>query len=119
MSFLGLYLRVIGLLAPEKKLAISLALANLALAGVYFLEPMLFGHVVDALGVAGGHDAPRLIGLWALVGFGGVVASVLVSLHSDRLAHRRRLAAIESFFAHAVSLPLSFHGENHTGKLSR
>ena len=119
MSTFRLYLRVLGLLAPEKKLAITLALANLALAGVYFLEPMLFGRVVDALGAAGGHDAPRLIGLWALVGFGGVVASVLVSLHSDRLAHRRRLAAIESFFAHAVSLPLSFHGENHTGKLSR
>jgi glucan exporter ATP-binding protein len=119
VSTFRLYLRVLGLLAPEKKLAISLAVANLALAGVYFLEPMLFGRVVDALGVAGGHDAPRLIGLWALVGFGGVVASVLVSLHSDRLAHRRRLAAIESFFAHAVSLPLSFHGENHTGKLSR
>lgn len=119
MNILRLYLRVIGFLAPERKLALTLTLANLALAGVYFLEPMLFGQVVDALGAPGAKDAPRLIGLWALAGFGGVVASVWVSLHADRLAHRRRLAAIETFFVHGASLPLSFHGENHTGRLSR
>lgn len=119
MNVLRLYLRVIGLLAPERKLAITLTLANLALAGIYFLEPLLFGQVVDALGVNGAADAPRLIALWALAGFGGVVASVWISLHADRLAHRRRLAAIEQFFAHGASLPLSFHGENHTGRLSR
>ncbi|HVJ61085.1 MAG TPA: ABC transporter transmembrane domain-containing protein, partial [Burkholderiaceae bacterium] len=119
MNILRLYLRVIGFLAPERKLAITLTLANLALAGVYFLEPMLFGQVVDALAAPGATQAPRLITYWALAGFGGVVASVWVSLHADRLAHRRRLAAIEQFFAHGASLPLSFHGENHTGRLAR
>lgn len=94
VNILRLYMRVIGLLAPERKLAITLTLANLALAGVYFLEPMLFGQVVDALSAPGAAAAPRLIALWALAGFGGVVASVWVSLHADRLAHRRRLAAI-------------------------
>ncbi len=74
VNILRLYLRVIGLLAPERKLAITLTLANLALAGVYFLEPMLFGQVVDALGAPGAADAPRLITYWALAGFGGVVA---------------------------------------------
>ncbi|MEO8669756.1 MAG: glucan ABC transporter ATP-binding protein/ permease [Tahibacter sp.] len=118
MSTLRLYLRVLGLLGPERRLAITLALANLALAGVYFLEPMLFGRVVDALAAPQGH-ATRLIALWALAGFGGVLASVWVSLHADRLAHRRRLAAIAGFFEHAAALPLSFHGEHHTGRLSR
>lgn len=33
MSILRIYLRVIGLLAPEKWLAITLALANVSLAG--------------------------------------------------------------------------------------
>jgi ATP-binding cassette subfamily B protein len=116
---LKLYLRVIGLLAPEKTLAITLALANLALAGVYFLEPWLFGRVVDALAAAGHRDAWRYIGWWAGVGFGGVIASVWVSLHADRLAHRRRLAAIAAFFEHAIALPLSFHGQHHTGRLLR
>ena len=119
MSVLRLYLRVIGLLAPEKGLAIALTLANLALAGVYFLEPWLFGRVVDALAAKGHGDAWRLIGWWAGVGLGGVVASVWVSLHADRLAHRRRLAAIAQFFEHAVALPLSFHGQHHTGRLLR
>ncbi len=63
LSILRLYLRVLGLLAPEKKLAITLAFANLALAGVFFLEPMLFGQVVDALSSEGGAGAPRLIAL--------------------------------------------------------
>jgi ABC-type multidrug transport system fused ATPase/permease subunit len=119
VSILRLYLRVLGLLAPERRLAITLALANLALAGVYFLEPMLFGRVVDALAAPGPSHAPRLIALWALAGFGGVIASVWVSLHADRLAHRRRLAAIAAFFEHAAALPLAFHGEHHTGRLAR
>ena len=119
MSILRLYLRVLALLAPERKLAITLALANLALAGIYFLEPMLFGRVVDALASPQAGSAPRLIALWALAGFGGVLAGVWVSLHADRLAHRRRLAAIAAFFEHAAALPLAFHGEYHTGRLSR
>jgi len=119
MPLLRLYLRVIAFLAPEKGLAITLALANLALAGVYFLEPWLFGKVVDALAAAGHRDAWRYIGWWAGVGLGGVVASVWVSLHADRLAHRRRLAAIAAFFEHAIALPLAFHGQHHTGRLLR
>lgn len=119
MSILRLYLRVLALLAPERRLAITLALANLALAGVYFLEPFLFGRVVDALAALHSGNAPRLIALWALVGFGGVLAGVWVSLHADRLAHRRRLAAIAAFFEHAAALPLAFHGEYHTGRLAR
>jgi glucan exporter ATP-binding protein len=119
MSMLRIYLRVIAFLAPEKWLAVTLALANLALAGVYFLEPWLFGHVVDSLAVDGHRDAWRFIGWWAGVGFGGIVASVWVSLHADRLAHRRRLAAIQAFFEHAIALPLAFHGQHHTGRLLR
>ena len=119
MSILRLYVRVLALLAPERALAIALALANLGIAGVFFLEPMLFGRVVDALAAAHPGSAPRLIALWALVGFGGVAAAVWISLYADRLAHRRRLAAIASFFEHAAALPLAFHGEYHTGRLAR
>jgi glucan exporter ATP-binding protein len=119
VSILRIYLRVIGLLAPEKALAITLTLGNLALAGVFLLEPWLFGRVVDALAAKGHHDAWRLIGWWAGVGIGGVFASVWISLYADRLAHRRRLAAITQFFEHAIALPLSFHGQHHTGRLLR
>ncbi|MGH6672820.1 MAG: hypothetical protein ACRECV_12720 [Xanthobacteraceae bacterium] len=39
MPFLRLYLRVLALLAPEARLAVILALANIALAGSQFVEP--------------------------------------------------------------------------------
>lgn len=106
------------MLAAEKWLATGLLLANLSLAGVYFLEPFLFGKVVDALAHPG-RTAWPLIGAWAGVGLGGIVFSVWVSLHADRLAHRRRLAVVAQFFEHSVALPLAFHGEHHTGRLLR
>ncbi len=119
MSIFRTYLRVIALLRPERGLAIALALGNLLLAGVFFLEPWLYGQVVDALATGGHGNAWRYIGLWAGVGFGGVAASVWVSLHADRLAHRRRLAVMAQFFAHSIALPLGFHGDHHTGRLLR
>jgi glucan exporter ATP-binding protein len=119
VQILRVYLRAIALLAPERRLAFLLILANLALAGVYFLEPWLFGKVVDALAQNGHAHAWRYILTWAGVGLGGVVAGVLVSLHADRLAHRRRLAAIADYFGHTIALPLAFHGEHHTGRLLR
>ncbi|HET6913848.1 MAG TPA: glucan ABC transporter ATP-binding protein/ permease [Rhodanobacteraceae bacterium] len=118
MYILRLYFRALGLLAPERALAIVLALGNLLMAGVLFVEPMLFGRVVDALSSNNGRAA-LLIGAWATAGFVGVVIGVLVSLHADRMAHRRRWAAIRRFFEHAITLPLSFHSVNHTGKLMR
>ena len=94
MPLLRIYLRVIGLLAPEKGLAITLALANLALAGVYFLEPWLFGRVVDAL--SKGEEAFPIIGVWAALGLFNIAASVVLAVMADRLAHRQRLAAMSS-----------------------
>jgi glucan exporter ATP-binding protein len=124
MSHLRIYLRVIALLAPEKGLATALALANLALAGAFFLEPWLFGRVVDALASATG-QAPQggsawlWIGRWAMVGLGAMAAGTWVALHADRLAHRRRLAVIADFFEHAIALPLSYHAGHHSGRLLR
>ena len=114
-----IYLRVIRLLGEEKGLAGLLAGANLALAGILLLEPWLFGHVVDALVARSRQAAWNYIALWAAFGLLGIGAGVWVSLQSDRLAHRRRLAVITQFFEHAVALPLSFHGEHHTGRLLR
>ena len=119
MQILRIYFRAIALLAPEKWLVVTLVLANLSLASVNFLEPVLFGHVVDSLAAKGHGDAWSYIGWWAIVGFGGVIASVWVSLYADRLAHRSRLAVIAQFFEHSVGLPLSFHGQHHTGRLLR
>ena len=124
MSFFTLYGRVLGLLKPERNLAIVLAIANLALAGLQFVEPVMFGKVVDELSGAAGHTAEqiwhesfRLLGLWAAIGVGGILANVLVALHSDRMAHRRRLAAMALYFEHVLELPLGYHLDTHSGRL--
>jgi ATP-binding cassette subfamily B protein len=124
MSHLRIYLRVIALLAPERGLTALLLLANLGLAGAFFLEPWLFGRVVDALAAATGTAAPRggswvWIWRWAMVGLAAMAAGTWVALHADRLAHRRRLAVIADFFEHAIALPLSYHAGHHSGRLLR
>src|SRR3984957_12448997 len=119
MPVLQVYLRVIALLAPEKGIASLLAAANLGLAGILLVEPWLFGRVIDSLVAQSRGLAWRYIALWAGFGLLGIAAGVWVSLQADRLAHRRRLAAITQFFEHAVRLPLAFHGEYHRGRLLR
>jgi ATP-binding cassette subfamily B protein len=120
MGFLRLYLRVVGLLAPERRLVWVLCVANVALAAFGFAEPVLFGHVVDLLADPAGADRDaiwRVLAIWGAIGVAGVIANIWVALHADRLAHRRRVAAIEGFFAHVISLPRAFHGATHTGRL--
>jgi ATP-binding cassette subfamily B protein len=124
MNFISIYSRVLGLLRPERTLAITLTLANLVLAGLQFLEPMLFGRVIDVLSKAAEHSADQvwrssfhLLGLWTVIGISGIGANILVALHADRMAHRRRLAAMASFFEHVLALPLSYHLDTHSGRL--
>ena len=69
-------------------LATALAVANVSLAGVFLVEPWLFGRVVDALAAKVSADAWVYIAWWTGVGFFGVAANALVALYSDRLAHR-------------------------------
>jgi ATP-binding cassette subfamily B protein len=124
MNFLNLYGRVFALLGPEKRTALMLALANVALASLGFLEPILFGRIIDVLtnSVARGSaatwsDSFQLLGLWAALGVGGILASMAVSVIADRLTHRRRLAVMQNYVEHVLSLPLSYHGTTHSGRL--
>jgi glucan exporter ATP-binding protein len=123
MSFLRIYLRVLDLLAPEVRLAGTLALANIALAVAQFIEPVLFGHIIDALsgalpaGVAAAAAvlAP-LIGAWVGFGLFIIIASALVAWFADRLAHRRRNLVLADFFEHVLQLPLAYHAGAHSGR---
>ena len=124
MEFFRVYGRVIGLLKAERGLAIMLALANVAVAALQFYEPVLFGKVVDLLSTARDkpvevlwQEARELLVLWAAVGIGGIVANIVVSLQADRMAHRRRLGAMATFFEHVLVLPFAFHHSQHSGRL--
>jgi ATP-binding cassette, subfamily B, beta-glucan exporter len=123
MSFLRIYLRVLDLLAPEARLAGTLALANIALAVAQFVEPVLFGHIIDALSgalPAGIGPAARvlapLIGAWVGFGMFIIVAAAVVAWFADRLAHRRRNLVLADFFEHVLQLPLAYHAEAHSGR---
>jgi glucan exporter ATP-binding protein len=124
MSVLSVYFRVLGQLRPEARLAVMLAAANLALAIAQFAEPLLFGRIIDLLtrGQAAGQtlswsDLLPLLSAWAGFGLFSIGASVLVALHADRLAHRRRVATMANYFDHVLDLPLSFHWSVHSGRL--
>ncbi|MCR0980702.1 glucan ABC transporter ATP-binding protein/ permease [Roseomonas populi] len=126
MGFLRTYARVLGLLAPDKWVAIGLALAALALAGLQFLEPVLFGRVVDVLSGADRRpqdivwrQATALLVVWGAVGITGIAANVAVSLLADRMAHRNRLAVMHRYFQHVLAMPLSFHGDTASGRLMK
>ncbi len=123
MSFLRIYLRLLGLLKPEARLAITLALANIALAVAQFVEPVLFGHIIDALSgalPAGLWPAAQvlapLIGAWVGFGLFIIVAAALVAWFADRLAHRRRNLVLADFFEHVLQLPLAYHSGAHSGR---
>jgi ABC-type multidrug transport system fused ATPase/permease subunit len=124
MSLFSIYARVLGELGPERRLGLILAFANILLAAASFAEPMLFGALIDKLSNVQGAgqklswaDIGPLILAWVGFGLFTIGASVFVSLHSDRLAHRRRLAVMANFFEHALSLPLAYHTQTHSGRV--
>jgi ATP-binding cassette, subfamily B, beta-glucan exporter len=123
MAFLRTYLRVLGLLEAEARLALTLAAANIALAVAQFVEPVLFGHIIDALSGAlpeGVWPAVRalapLMGAWVAFGLFIIVAGALVAWFADRLAHRRRNLVLADFFEHLLQLPLAYHAGAHSGR---
>jgi ATP-binding cassette, subfamily B, beta-glucan exporter len=117
LTLTQVYRRALGLLATERRLAITLAAASVIIGLIQLAEPVLFGRVVDAL--SKGSGAFPLIALWAGLGLFGIGASVVVAVIADRLAHRRRLAAMADAFERAITLPLSYHAERGSGAVVR
>jgi ATP-binding cassette, subfamily B, beta-glucan exporter len=124
MKLVHIYLRVLELLGRESRLSWVLAVANLAIASAMFLEPILFGRIVDTLANAQGRlEQPTwtplavLVGAWVGFGLFIIICSTLVALHADRLAHRQYQVVRTMFFEHVLQLPLSFHTGSHSGRL--
>lgn len=124
MKFIRLYVRTLRMLGPEARLGWVLAVGNLLLASAMFVEPMLFGRIIDALSNAQGRLAELdwqhlvlLIGAWVGFALFSIVAGTLISLHADRLAHRQYQVVRTEFFEHVLQLPLSYHTGAHSGRL--
>ena len=123
MSLVRIYFRVLALLQADARLAVILALANIALAAAQFVEPVLFGRIVDALsgtlpasvGAAAQELAP-LIGAWVVFGLFIIGGGTLVAWFADRLAHHRRNMVLADYFEHVLQLPLAYHSGEHSGR---
>ncbi|HEX8782160.1 MAG TPA: ABC transporter transmembrane domain-containing protein, partial [Steroidobacteraceae bacterium] len=103
-----------------------LAIADVALASAMFVEPILFGRIVDTLAGSQGHVADlswsrimTLLGAWIGFALFSIICSALVALHADRLAHRQRQVVMTDYFEHVLQLPLSYHHGIHSGRLMK
>jgi ATP-binding cassette, subfamily B, beta-glucan exporter len=124
MSVFSLYWRVLTELRGHAKLAYGLVVANLILAAAQFAEPMLFGKIIDLMTKEQPGGTPvglreiwTTVAAWAGFGLFSIVASMVVGLNADRLAHRARLVVMSRYFDHVLNLPLSFHANVHSGRL--
>jgi ATP-binding cassette subfamily B protein len=117
MSIWAVYKRALSLLVVERAQAFWVVVCGIALGAVPIAEQVLLARVVDALAL--GKGAFPIIGLWAMVGIVGIVAGVFVAVTADRLAHRRRLAALGQAFERAIILPISYHAEKGSGAVVR
>ncbi len=114
----AIYLRVLGELGPQRRLAAFIALANIAVAAAAFAVPILFGWIIDALTRAGTTaDVGWYMAGWALAALFNIAASVWIAFRSDHLAHGRRLAVMSEYFEHVLTLPQAFHTQRHSGSL--
>ncbi|MBU2533118.1 MAG: glucan ABC transporter ATP-binding protein/ permease [Alphaproteobacteria bacterium] len=117
MELIRIYKRALGLLSREGPAVIYLALANAGIGIVLLAEPVLFGSIVDAL--ARQQPTAFYVLSWASIGLLGISASVVVAIAADRMAHRRRLAAMADAFDTAITLPISYHSKAGTGATVR
>ncbi len=126
MRFLNVYGRVLGLLGSDLKVAAALACGNLIVAGLQFLDPVLFGRVIGLLSRSADlptdilwQQAVSLLAIWAGVGVAGIAANISVALQAERLAHRHRMQEMGRYYGHVLAMPLSFHGDIHSGRLMK
>ncbi|MBO0765681.1 MAG: glucan ABC transporter ATP-binding protein/ permease [Hyphomicrobiaceae bacterium] len=117
VSIWEVYKRALSLLLAERTRALWVIACGVALGVVPIAEQVILARVVDALAL--GRGAFPIIGLWAVVGLVGIFAGVGVAVMADRLAHRRRLAALGQAFGHAIILPISYHAEKGSGAVVR
>ena len=126
MNIFRLYGRVLALLGSESRLAWALALENMALASAQFAEPVLLGRIIDTLTGAQSRGEPPawsqlgvLLSAWAGFGLFTIACGTLIALYADRLSHRRRHVVLTGYFEHVLQLPLSYHGNTHSGRLMK
>ncbi|MER9732528.1 glucan ABC transporter ATP-binding protein/ permease [Mesorhizobium sp. M0217] len=112
MSLLQIYWRALGYLAADRKRVAFICGANVALAIIAILEPIMFGRVIDAISDKG--SVLSTLALWAGLGAFNIVAFVLVARGADRFAHKRRSEVLCQSFERVITMPLAWHHQRGT-----
>ncbi|AQX21207.1 ATP-binding cassette, subfamily B [Bartonella sp. CDC_skunk] len=112
MSLFKIYARVLSYLNKEKNASILICSANVTLAIITIIEPILFGHVIDAIADKSGIISTLI--MWVGFGVFNIIAYVLVARSADRLAHRRRLTVLIESFERIIAMPLIWHQQRGT-----
>ncbi|MBW8908284.1 glucan ABC transporter ATP-binding protein/ permease [Mesorhizobium sp. RCC_202] len=112
MSLLQIYFRALGYLAADKKRVALICGANIALAAIAILEPILLGRVIGAISEKG--PVFSTLAVWAALGVFNVIAFVLVARGADRFAHARRSEVLCQSFERVITMPLAWHHQRGT-----
>ncbi|MET3659938.1 glucan ABC transporter ATP-binding protein/ permease [Aquamicrobium ahrensii] len=107
MSLLQVYWRALGYLAADGKRVALICGANVTLAIVAILEPIMFGRIIDA--ISDRVDVVPPLVIWAGLGIFNIIAFVLVARGADRFAHRLRGTVLSQSFERIINMPLAWH----------
>lgn len=112
MSLIQVYFKALKYLATYRLRVSFVVLANVVLAAITIIEPILFGRIIDAISEK--RDASSILIAWGCFGIFNTVAYVLVARQADRLAHGRRADLLTESFGKIISMPLSWHQQRGT-----
>lgn len=107
MSLLQVYWRALGYLVADRKRVALICGANVTLAMVAILEPIMFGRVIDAISERVNVVPPLVV--WAGLGVFNIIAFVLVARGADRFAHKLRGEVLSQSFERVINMPLAWH----------
>jgi ATP-binding cassette, subfamily B, beta-glucan exporter len=112
LSLLQVYFKALKYLASYRLRVSLVVAANVVLAAITIIEPILFGRIIDA--ISDKQDATGILIAWGCFGVFNTVAYVLVARQADRLAHGRRADLLTESFGKIISMPLSWHHQRGT-----
>ncbi|GEO86170.1 MULTISPECIES: glucan ABC transporter ATP-binding protein/ permease [Alphaproteobacteria] len=112
MSLFQVYIKALRYLSAYRLRVSLVVIANIVLAMITIIEPILFGRIIDAISEKG--DAKPMLIAWGCFGVFNTVAYVLVAREADRLAHGRRADLLTEAFGRIISMPLSWHHQRGT-----
>jgi len=112
VSLLKVYARALQYLAAYRLRVSFVVLANIVLAAITIVEPILFGKIIDAM--SSKTPVQPILIMWGAFAVFNTVAFVVVAREADRLAHGRRATLLTEAFGRIISMPLSWHSKHGT-----